>query len=184
MSAELGAKQIGLLHELFPMAKHFGVLVNPADPSTEQWVKDVRAGSAAIGRQHLIFSASTSGEIDAAFASLIQPPADALLIGPQGLFNNRRVQLVTLAAHHRLPAMYSVPEFPEVGGLMSYGASARDQFRQVGIYTSRILKGEKPADLPVLRASKFDLVINLQTAKTLGITVPPNLLGRADEVIE
>jgi putative ABC transport system substrate-binding protein len=184
MSGELGATQIGLLHELFPGATRFAVLVNPSDASAAQLIKDVQAAVSSIGREATVLSASTNLEIDAAFASLEQTRANALLIGPQGLFNNRRFQLVTLAAHHRMPALYPVPEFTEVGGLMSYGASAKDQFRQVGIYAGRILSGEKPTDLPVLRATKFELVINLQTARTLGIAIPNTLLVQADEVIE
>jgi putative ABC transport system substrate-binding protein len=184
MAAELGAKQLGLLHELIPKAACFALLVNPTNPNTDSVVKDMQTAAAAIGRQIEILTASTKDDIDAAFAKLLEKRADALLVGAEGLFNNRRVQLVTLAARHAVPTIYAVSDFIEVGGLMSYGASPADQFRQAGVYTGRILKGEKPTDLPVLRATKFELVINLQTAKTLGIFVPPNLLAQADQVIE
>jgi ABC-type uncharacterized transport system substrate-binding protein len=176
MSGELGAKQIGLLHELLPSATCPAVLISLNDPNADKFIQGVQAAGSVIGRQITILVASTNLEIDAAFAALAQQHADALLVSPQGLFNNRRSQLITLAANHRLPTMYPVREFTEVGGLMSYGASAKDQFRQVGIYAGRILKGEKPSDLPVLRATKFELIINLQTARSIGVDVPPTLL--------
>ena len=184
MNAETGTKRLGLLHELLPQAVRFALLVNPINSLTEPFVADLRAAAAVFGAQIDVFSCSTIGEIDTAFVSLAQRQTDALVVGVDTLFLNRRVQVATLAAHHRLPAIYTVREQAEVGGLMSYGSSFTDLFRQTGIYVGRILKGEKPADLPVLRASKFEFVINLQTAKTLGLTVPPTLLARADEVIE
>jgi putative ABC transport system substrate-binding protein len=184
MNAETGTKRLGLLHELLPQAVRFAVLVNPINSLTEPFVADLRAAAAVFGAQIDVFNCSTIGEIDTAFASLAQRQTDALVVGVDTLFLNRRVQVATLAAHHRLPAIYSVREQAEVGGLMSYGSSFTDLFRQTGIYVGRILKGEKPADLPVLRASKFEFVINLQTAKTLGLTVPDKLLVAADEVIE
>ena len=145
---------------------------------------DAQASAKAIGRQIEILTASTNREIDAAFASLVQKRAEALLIGPDVFFTNRRVQLATLAVRHGVPAIYSFREFAEAGGLMSYGTSNADRDRQVGVYAGRILKGEKPADLPVLQPAKFEFVINLQTARTLGLDVPATLLARADEVIE
>jgi ABC-type uncharacterized transport system substrate-binding protein len=184
LSGALGAKRLGLLQELVPKAERFAVLVNPLDPGSEPFIKDVQAAAHAMGRQVEFFNAADKAEIDTAFASLVQKRSDALLVSADGLFNNRRVQIVSLAARHALPANYPVLAFAEVGGLMSYGASERDQFRLAGVYTGRILKGEKPADIPVLRAAKLELVINAQTAKMLGFEVPPMLLARADEVIE
>jgi putative tryptophan/tyrosine transport system substrate-binding protein len=138
----------------------------------------------AIGRQIEIFAASSARDIDTAFASLLQKRVDALVVNPDPLLDSRRVQLITLATHHRLPTIYPFRENVEIGGLMSYGSSAADRDRQVGIYTGRILKGEKPADLPVIRAAKFEFVINLQTARVLGLEMPATLLAQADEVIE
>ena len=184
MSGEIGAKRLGLLHELLPRAARFAVLVNPNNPIVETMTTDLQAATVAIGRQIDILTASTNREIDMAFATLVQKRADALLVTPDTFFINRRVQLVTLAARDRVPAIYWQREFAEAGGLMSYGPNFLDQYRQVGIYTGRVLKGEKPADLPVMQPTKFEFVINLQTAKLLGITVPPTLLALADEVIE
>jgi putative ABC transport system substrate-binding protein len=184
MNAELGAKRLGLLHELLPSAACFAVLVNPNNRNTEALIRDAQATASAIGRQIEIFAASSTRDIDAAFVSLLQKRADALLVSPDPLFDSRRVQLITLAAHHRLPTIYPFRENVEIGGLMSYGSSAADRDRQVGIYTGRILKGEKPGDLPVIRAAKFDFVINLQTARILGLDMSPKLLALADEVIE
>jgi putative ABC transport system substrate-binding protein len=140
--------------------------------------------AAAIGAEMEILTASTNRDIDAAFTSLVEKRADALLVTPQQLFTNRMVQLVTLSNRHAVPAIFPVREAVEIGGLMSYGSSFTDLFRQTGIYTGRILKGEKPAQLPVMQASKFEFVINLQTARAIGLDVPPMLLARADEVIE
>jgi putative tryptophan/tyrosine transport system substrate-binding protein len=176
LNSELGAKRLGLLHELLP--------VNPNNPAGDFLARDVQAAARAIGRQVESFSAGTPREIDAAFASLVQSRADALLVGADPLLDTRRVQLITLAAHHRLPANYPFRENVEIGGLMSYGSSVADRDRQLGAIVGRILKDEKPADLPVMRATKFELVINLQTARVLGIQIPDTLLARADEVIE
>jgi putative ABC transport system substrate-binding protein len=184
MNAELGAKRLGLLHELLPSAVRFAVLVNPNNRNAEPLTRDAQATASAIGREIEIFAASSAREIDAAFVSLLQKRADALLVSPDPLFGSRRVQLVTLATHHRLPTIYSFRENVEIGGLMNYGSSAAERDRQVGIYAGRILKGEKPADLPVIRADKFEFVINLQTARVLGLDVSPTLLALADEVIE
>jgi putative ABC transport system substrate-binding protein len=184
MNAELAAKRLGLLHELLPNARRFFVLANSNSPLAEAFVRSVQAAATAIGRQTEVLTANTSGEIDTAFANLAQKGAAAILVTPGSLFNNRRVQLATLASRYTLPTIFSSREFAEAGGLMSYGPSITDEFRQAGLYTGRVLKGEKPADLPVLQSAKFDFVINLQTAKALGITVPPSLLARADEVIE
>jgi len=185
IGVELGAKRLALLHELLPGAARFAVLVNPDNPFiTEPFVTGLQTAALAIGRQIEVASASTNSEIDTAFATLVQKRADAFLISPDALFVTRRVQLITLAARHALPALYHRREFAGGGGLMSYGSDLADQFRQAGIYTGRILKGEKPAEMPVQLPTKFELVVNLQTAKTLGIEVPPTLLARADEVIE
>ena len=183
MQQELVAKQLGLLHELLPGATRFAVLVNPNNPTTESVIADLQAAALTIGRQIEVLSASTNREMDTAFASALQKRTDALLVSPDGLFNNRGV-LLTLAAHHRLSAIHPEREFTEAGGLMSYGANSMDRYRQAGIYAGRILKGEKPADLPVMRPTKFEFVINLHTARLLGIEVPPTLLAIADEVIE
>jgi ABC-type uncharacterized transport system substrate-binding protein len=184
MSTEVVAKRFGLLHDLMPVAARFAVLVNPKDPNAESVISDVRVAASTVGRQIEVFFASTNREIDAAFASLVQKRIDALLVPPVPLFVDRRVQIVTLAVLHRLPAIYSRREHTDIGGLMSYGANIAEQNRQVGIYAGRILKGEKPADLPVMQPTKFEFVINLQTARTLGIELPPTLLALADEVIE
>ena len=184
INAELGAKQLGLLHELQPGAVCVAVLVDPNYPLTESFVSDVRAAASSIRKQIEVVEAPTGRDIDTAFASLAQKPADALVVAPSPLLNNCRVQLVTLATYHRVPAIYSWREAAEVGGLMSYGASLSDAYRQEGVYTGRILKGENPADLPVMQSIKFEFVINLNTAKAFGLTVPPSLLATADEVIE
>ena len=182
MNVELGAKRLGLLHELLPNASRFNVLVNPKSPLTAPFVASLQA--AAVGWQYEILTASTNQEIDLAFGRLVREHADALLISGDALFTNRCVQLAILAARHALPAIHGNREFAEAGGLMSYGTSVTDLFRLVGIYTGRVLKGEKPADLPVVLPTKLELVINLQTANTFGLVVPPTLLARADEVIE
>jgi putative tryptophan/tyrosine transport system substrate-binding protein len=177
-------KRLGLLHELLPGAVRFALLVTPGFRAGESTIAEVESATAAIGRQIEVLSATTNLDIDAAFARLAQKRADALLVAPQILFSTRRVQLVTLAARHAVPTMYYQREFVEAGGLMSYGSSIIDRERQLGVYTGRILKGEKPTDLPILRAVKFEFVINLQTTKTIGLDVPPTLVARADEVIE
>ena len=182
---ELGAKRLGLLHELLPGAARFAVLVNPNNPVlAEAWIKDTRPAAAAIGVQLEILRASTHREIDAAFTSIAQKRIDALAVMPDNLFSTRHVQFATQAARHAVPAIYSNREYAEVGGLMSYGTNILDAYRQAGIYVGRILKGEKPANMPVLQPTKFEFVINLQTARTLGLTVPSSLLAVADEVIE
>jgi putative tryptophan/tyrosine transport system substrate-binding protein len=182
--AELGSKQLGLLRELIPAAARVGLLVNPKFPGTERAMRDVTAAASAIGLQVDVVQASDSREIESVFGTLVHNKADALLVGPDPFFASRRLQLAILAARHVLPAVYNVREYAEAGGLMSYGTNVRDAYRQVGVYVGRILKGATPADLPVVQSSKFELVINLPTARALGIEVPPNLLARADEVIE
>ena len=182
MNVELGGKRLELLHELLPKASRVSVLVNPKSPLTAPFLATVQA--AAAGRQYEILTASTNREIDVVFGKLVQEHADALLISGDALFTNRCVQLAILAARHAVPAIHGNREFAEAGGLMSYGPNVTELFRLVGVYTGRVLKGEKPADLPVVLPTKFELVINLQTAKTFGLDVPPALLARADEVIE
>jgi putative tryptophan/tyrosine transport system substrate-binding protein len=184
-STELAAKRLELLRELVPAATRVAVLVNPADATnTETTLRDVEPAARALGWQIQIHNASGSREIDAAFATFAREPPDALFIGSSPLFTSRRIQLVQLAARHAVPAIYVGRQFVEVGGLMSYGASLADAWRQCGAYVGRILKGAKPADLPVVQSSKFELVINAQTARMLGLTAPDKLLVAADEVIE
>jgi putative ABC transport system substrate-binding protein len=184
VSNELMTKRLGLLHELLPTATHFAVLVNPKNPTAESLKKDMETAAAALGAQIEFFTAGTGVDIDAAFASLVQRRPDALLVHPDNLFINRRVHLTMLAARHAVPAIYPLRPDAEAGGLMRYGTKLADAHRQAGVYTGRILKGAKPADLPVVQPTKFEFVINLQTAKTIGLTVPETLLARADEVIE
>ena len=184
IGVDLGPKRLGLLHELLPRASRFAALVNPTNPATESRIAEVTAAALAIGRSVDVVPASTDREIDAAFASLVQKRIDALWVSSDALFINRRLQLTTLAAHHRLPAIYSNHDSVEVGGLMSYGTNILESLYQVGIYTGRVLKGEKPSDLPVTRPTKYEMVINLTTAKALGIEVPETLLATADEVIQ
>jgi putative ABC transport system substrate-binding protein len=184
IAVELGAKQLGLLHELRPETARIAVLVDPKWPFTERFVSEVRAAASAVGQQIEVLHVSTGREIDTAFASLARNPVDALLVGPSPLANNRRVQLVTLAAYHRLLAIYFLREFAEAGGLMSYGTSIAEANRLAGIYVGRVLKGAKPADLPVMQSTKFEFVINLNTAKAFNLSFPPGLLAIADEVIE
>jgi ABC-type uncharacterized transport system substrate-binding protein len=185
MQAELATKQLGLLHELLPNAKRFAVLVNPENPIvTGSAVAELQTAAALIGAQVNIIRASNKGEIDAAFATLKQDRIEALLVSPGPLFGNRRVQLATLAAHRAVPTMFYDREFAEAGGLISYGSSLIDQYRQTGVYTGRVLKGERPMDMPVLQAAKFELVINLATAKAFGLSVPATLISRADDVID
>jgi ABC-type uncharacterized transport system substrate-binding protein len=182
---EIGAKRLGLLHELLPGAACFGILVNPTNPVvTESFVTELQTAASAIGRQIEVVAASTNSDIDAAFATLVKKRAGALLISPDALFVTRCVQLITLAVRHALPALYHRREFAEAGGLMSYGSDLSDQYRQMSVYVGRILKGEKASEMPVQLPTRFEFVINLQTAKTLGIEIPPTLLARADEVIE
>jgi putative tryptophan/tyrosine transport system substrate-binding protein len=184
MSPELESKRVEFLHELVPEATRYAVLANPDFPISQTIITALRSAVSGTGRQIEVFTAVNDLEIDIAFARLVEKRADALLVAPDTLFASRRVRLVTMAMGHMLPALYFDRQFAEVGGLMSYGPSYAKQVRQVGIYTGRILKGAKPADLPVLQLTKFELVINLQTARALGIEVPPGLLAIADEVIE
>jgi putative ABC transport system substrate-binding protein len=184
-TVELVAKRLGLLHKLVPEAKRIAALVNPADATNaDTTVRGVETGARAVGLRIEVFTASTGDEIDAAFATLARARPDALFVAPGAFYNTRRVQLVTLAARHGIPSSFSVRDYVEAGGLMSYGTSIADMFREVAVYTGRILKGEKPADLPVMQPTKFEFAINLRTAKALGLTVPPYLLALADDVIE
>jgi putative ABC transport system substrate-binding protein len=184
-SAELTAKRLDLLRELVPGAARVAVLVNPANATTtESTLRDVEAAARAIGLQIKVLNASTSREIEAAFASFMRDRSDVLFIAGDPYFYSRRAQFVVLAARHTIPATYLQRDFAEAGGLMSYGTNIADAFRQIGVYAGRILKGANPADLPVVQASKFELVINLPTARALGLEVPPMLLARADQVIE
>jgi putative ABC transport system substrate-binding protein len=183
--AEIVAKRLGLLHELVPKSVRFAVLVNPANVSAvEPTLREIPAAGRSLGLQIQVLNASTSREIEEAFATLVRDRADALFVAPDSFFQSRRVQFATLAARHAIPAAYSVRQYVEAGGLMSYGTDILDTFRQTGVYTGQILKGAKPTDLPVLQSTKFEFVINLQTARALGLEVPPQLLASVDEVIE
>jgi putative ABC transport system substrate-binding protein len=185
LNTELTAKRLEILRELVPGATRVAVLVNPANAAaTEVVVRDLQAAARTMGLQIQVLNASTSREIDAAFASLARERPDALFVAGDPFFNSRRVQLVQLAARHAVATAYAGRDYSEIGGLISYGSNTTDVFRQVGVYTGRILKGAKPADLPVVQSSKFELLINAQTARMLGLTVPPSLLATADEVIE
>ena len=182
---EVVAKRLRLLHDLVPKAVRVAVLVNPANASSaKSTLQGVKASAPSIGLQTQIFNATTISEIDAAFSTLVRERFDALFVAPDAFFSSRAAQFATLAASDRIPAAYSVREIVAAGGLMSYGTDFADLSHQVGVYTASILKGAKPADLPVLQSVKFELVINLQTARVLGIEVPPGLLAIADEVIE
>src|SRR5262245_22267579 len=184
-ATELAAKRLELLREMVPAATRVAVLVSPSNAVTfESTVRDTAAGARALGLQVQVLKADTSREIDAAFATLARERSDALFVDPTPFFDSRRVQLVNLASRLAVPAIYFHRAFAEVGGLMSYGASLTDAYRQVAVYTARILKGTKPTDLPVVQSTKFELVINHQTARMLGLTVPPTLIAAADEVIE
>jgi putative tryptophan/tyrosine transport system substrate-binding protein len=184
-AAELAAKRLELLRSLVPTATRVAALLNPAEPTIAAANRrDVEAASSAMGLQIRLFNASTIAEIDAAFAALVSERSDALFISSGPFFGNRRVQLAHLATRYRVPAVSGARTYPEVGGLMSYGASAVEAHRQASVYVGRILKGAKPADLPVIQSSKFELVINASTARLLGLTVPSTLLAVADEVIE
>jgi putative ABC transport system substrate-binding protein len=184
-TTEAVAKELGLLHGLVPKAVRIAVLVNPANAATtEPTLREVQEAAPAIGLQIQILNATTIGEIDVAFASLAHERPDALFVAPDGFFNSRRVQFVTLTAVNKIPAAYWDRDIVAAGGLMSYGTDVADSFHQVGVYTGKILKGAKPADLPVVQSTKFVFAINLQTARALGIEVPPAVLSIADEVIE
>ena len=185
MAAELSAKRFSLLHELAPRAARIALLVNPANPiPAETTTRDTEAAAGTIGRQIAVHKAGTSREIDMAFAALVRDGADALAVGADPFFIDRRVQIVTLATRHLLPTVHFLREFAEIGGLMSYGASNFGRNREIGIYTGRVLKGEKPADMPVVQPTEFELVINLSTANAIGVTVPASLLAQATQVIE
>jgi putative ABC transport system substrate-binding protein len=179
---ELSAKRLELLRELLPGVTRVTALVNPTTPLAESALKDIEPAARAMGMQIKVLNASSSGEINAALATFVHERPDALFVSADSVFTTRRVQLVHLATRYAVPASYFAREFPEVGGLMSYGSNQSDNYRQVGIYAGHILKGAKPADLPVVQASKFELVINAETARTLGLTVPPTLLARARDV--
>jgi putative ABC transport system substrate-binding protein len=183
-TVDLVGKQLDMLRELVPQAKRFAAFVNPNFVYADAVITNARGGAAAIGLPIDILQASTIPEIDAAFAKLTEKPGYALLISPDPFFTGRRAQIATLAARHAIPTIYDVREFAETGGLMSYGPSFANVYQQIGIYTGRILKGEKPSDLPVQRPTKFELVVNLTTARAIGITVPDKLIALADEVIE
>jgi putative tryptophan/tyrosine transport system substrate-binding protein len=185
LTSEVVAKRLRLLHDLVPKAVRVAVLVNPGNASvTESTLREVRVAASTLGLQIQIIKATTIGEIDAAFATLAREGTDALLVAPDALFISRRVQLAILTARDRIPAIYANRDAVEVGGLMSYGPDLAEMFHQVGVYTGNILKGAKPAELPVLQSTKFELVINVHTARALGIQVPPGVVSIADELIE
>ncbi len=184
LAQELGPKRLELLHELVPTATVVAVLVNPSYPGAEILLRDLQVAARTLALQIHVLHASTEHELDTAFASLVQLRAGALVIGPDSFFNSRSELLAALTVRHAVPAIFQYREFAAAGGLMSYGGSITDQYRLVGAYTGRILKGEKPADLPVQQSTKIELIINMKTAKTLGLTFPLTLLGRADAVIE
>jgi putative ABC transport system substrate-binding protein len=185
VNVELMPKRLGLLHELLPGAVRFGVLVNTDNPLlTAVIIAKIRDAATAIDRQVEFFAARNNREIETAFGDLVQKRVDALLSSPDALFDTRRVQLTSLAMYHRMPTMYAIRQYAEVVGLMSYGTSDTDLVRQVGIYAGRVLKGERPDELPVMQPTKFEFIINMQTARILGLTVPPSLLATADEVIQ
>jgi len=184
-SSEVTAKRLGLLRELLPKAARIGVLVNPTNVEiAERTVKDVNAAAEPLGLQIEVLNASNANEIDDAFTTLVSRRANGLLVGPDAFFVSRRVQIAILAARHMIPAIYTIGDYTEAGGLISYGTDVADSTGQQGVYVGRILKGTKPTDLPVLQATKFKFVINLRTAKALGLDLPATLLSRADEVIE
>jgi putative ABC transport system substrate-binding protein len=184
LTTELDPKRMDLLRELMPTANIVGALLDSGRPEAEDQLKSVQAAAQAIGRPLVVASAGSERDFDAAFALLVQQRAAALLVVASALFTSRREKIVELAARHAIPAIYQFREFATAGGLASYGASIVEAYRQAGVYVGRILKGEKPSDLPVVQPVKFDLVINLKTAKTLGLSLPPTLLAEADEVIE
>jgi putative ABC transport system substrate-binding protein len=185
MGTEIGGKQLSLARQLLPSAVRFALLLNPTNMVFgTPLAREMQTAATAVGARIEVFSASTITEIDGAFASIADAKIEALFVSPSIFFTNRRVQFATLATRYALPAVYAGRDFVEVGGLMSYGTDPNATYRQGGVYVGRILKGEKPGDLPVIRASNFELVINLQTARTLGLTIPPNLLAIADGVIE
>ena len=182
--SEMEAKRLALLHELVPTGTITGVIVNPSSPSIDTQLREINSAARALGRQIQIVNATNERELDAAFVSLAQSKVGALLIASNAYFTSRRDQIVALAAQRAIPAIYDQREFPMAGGLVSYGTNLSDSYRLMGVYTGKVLKGEKPTDLPVQQSTKFELVINLKTAKALGLDVPPALSARADEVIE
>ena len=184
MSSELLPRRLELLHELVPAARRIAVLVNSNAPLTEEAIKAVKAGASSLGLEINVFDARNENDVDAAFASLVEMRAEGLLVNTSPLFTNLRVQLAILAARHAVPTVYSNRLYAESGGLMSYGTNLLDQYRQLGLYAGRILKGEKPSEMPVMQPTSFELVINLKTAKALGLTIPETLLATADEVIQ
>jgi ABC-type uncharacterized transport system substrate-binding protein len=184
LNVEVGPKRLELLHEVVPAATAMGLLINPANPNAETQINNMDAAARRVGLQLHVLHASTEQDFDVAFTSLVTHRVGALMTGADAFYVSRRDQLVALAARHAIPAMYPAREFCEVGGLASYGISLSEAYRLMGVYAGRILKGEKPADLPVQQSTKVELVINLKTAKALGLTIPLPLLGRADEVIE
>jgi len=184
LSAELAPKRLQLLRELVPDAARFGVLADPAVPVTPSLIADLETAARSLGLQLVVLNASTDRDLELGFASFLQQHVGAVLVGSSTFYNRRMEQLAALAAHHALPAIYSYREYALAGGLICYGSSLDWVFHQTGIYTGRILKGEKPADLPVQQSTKFELVINLKTAKALGLTIPETLLATADEVIQ
>jgi putative ABC transport system substrate-binding protein len=184
LTTDLGAKRLGLLREVLPSAELIGVLTNPDSPEAPTQVSDVAAAAKAIGQKTVDLSARSERDLDQVFSVLTRSRADALLVSPDPFFTSRRERLIALAAQHSMPVIYEWREFVIGGGLMSYGTDIADAYRQAGLYTGRILKGAKPTDLPVMQSTKFELVINLKTAKALGLTIPPTVLARADEVIE
>jgi len=182
--SEMEAKRLALLHELVPTGTITGVIVNPSSPSIDTQLREINSAARALGRQIQIVNATNERELDAAFVSLAQSKVGALLIASNAYFTSRRDQIVALAAQRAIPAIYDQREFPMAGGLVSYGTNLSDSYRLMGVYTGKVLKGEKPTDLPVQQSTKFELVINLKTAKALGLDIPATVLARADEVIE
>jgi putative ABC transport system substrate-binding protein len=180
----LEAKRIGLLRELVPKARAIAVMIDPNIPGSEDQTKEAQGALAQIGVRSVVLAVNSEKDLDPAFATMARERVDGLVVSSSPYFNNRRVELSVLAARHQMPAIFEFREFADAGGLMSYGASLTDGYRQVGAYAGRILKGERPADLPVVQPTRFELVINLRTAKVLGLEVPPMLLARADEVVE
>jgi len=184
LGGELSQKRLELARELIPKATSFAVLVNPNNPNTETIIKDAQAAAHSLAVQLHVMRASSTSDIESHFTTMAQRRIGALVVGNDGLFMNWTVQIARLSIRHAMPTIFQTPEFAAAGGLMSYGSSNTDAYHQVGVYTGRILKGEKPGDLPVVQSTKIELIVNLKTAKALGITVPLALLGRADEVIE
>ena len=184
MGAELGSKELGLLHELVPMAHAVAMIVNPKNQNAMNQIAEVQEAARTLRQQLTVLNASTEQEIDVAFNSVTQRGISTLVVGADGFFRDRRDQIIALAARRGIVTVYPYREYPDVGGLMSYGPDLYDLYRQLGMYTGRVIKGQKPADLPVMRSTKFELVINLKTARTLGVEIPPGVLAIADEVIE